>query len=231
MSSSDILGAYLYPCFANKGKISKVKAILKQYRLTANVIASVQWRYFFVTQAGKFNKILPVKSVSSSLSERYKQTCLWQVVGVLDGYIRALQVKFIDYIANSTLSETDRIALYGINYNRLWFKKNIGSLNVKTNGKSVEVKITPEQEFLARKIFHHLLKINRKPVFKNVSMHLDSKVAVIQKKQPDKAREFDYWIKLSTLDRGNPILLPLKANSYAEKTGWKTGKLRSNKSG
>jgi len=51
---------------------------------------------------------------------------------------------------------------------------------------------------------------------KNISMQLDQKVAKIQKKQEGKAKEFDHWIKLSTLEKGKPIYLPVYKNSYFE---------------
>jgi putative transposase len=43
-------------------------------------------------------------------------------------------------------------------------------------------------------------------------MDLDAKVASVQKSR----NSFDYWIKLATLDKGHPILLPLKSYDYFE---------------
>jgi putative transposase len=48
-------------------------------------------------------------------------------------------------------------------------------------------------------------------------MHLDSKVAGLSKKEENGAKSFDYWIKMATLEKGKPIYMPLKANTYAEK--------------
>lgn len=45
-------------------------------------------------------------------------------------------------------------------------------------------------------------------------MALDSKVALITSKQPDKAISFDYWTRLSTTDKGKPLYMPLKTNGY-----------------
>jgi len=47
-------------------------------------------------------------------------------------------------------------------------------------------------------------------------MHLDGKVVEFLPKQQDKAKSFDYWIKVSTLEKGKPVYIPLKKNSYAE---------------
>jgi len=48
-------------------------------------------------------------------------------------------------------------------------------------------------------------------------MHLDGKVVEISKKEKDGAKSFDYWLKISTLEKGKPVYIPLVANTYAEK--------------
>lgn len=48
-------------------------------------------------------------------------------------------------------------------------------------------------------------------------MHLDTKVFNIIKKEENKAKTFDYWLSLATLDKGRRVLIPLKENPYAEK--------------
>ena len=69
---------------------------------------------------------------------------------------------------------------------------------------------------MARKIFKDLLGKNKRPRFNNISMHLDGKVIDISKKKENSAKSFDYWIKIATLEKGKPIYIPLKANTYAE---------------
>jgi len=39
-------------------------------------------------------------------------------------------------------------------------------------------------------------------------MHLDEKVAVLKEKEPNKAKTFDYWLRLSTIEKRN-ILTPI----------------------
>ena len=41
-------------------------------------------------------------------------------------------------------------------------------------------------------------------------------MAKIETKKESEAVEYDYWIKLSTLEKGNPIYLPIKSNNYFE---------------
>jgi putative transposase len=47
-------------------------------------------------------------------------------------------------------------------------------------------------------------------------MALDSKVALISEKQADKATAFDYWIRLSTVKKRDPVYIPIKSNNYYE---------------
>ena len=50
---SEIYSAYEFKHFANKGKIEKIKAVLKEYRKTAQDIANFPWVEFF-KNGGKF---------------------------------------------------------------------------------------------------------------------------------------------------------------------------------
>ena len=51
---------------------------------------------------------------------------------------------------------------------------------------------------------------------KHINMALDNKVAVISEARPDGARSFDYWVRLSTLEKGYPVMLPVIGNPYYE---------------
>ena len=52
--------------------------------------------------------------------------------------------------------------------------------------------------------------------YKHISMQLDQKVVKIEKRKEEKAKKFNYWIKLSTLEKGKPIYLPIYKNNYFE---------------
>jgi putative transposase len=53
-------------------------------------------------------------------------------------------------------------------------------------------------------------KKGNKPVLKNVSMVLDCRFIEIENSE----NSFDFWIKISTLDKGNPVLIPSKSYRY-----------------
>lgn len=210
----DTIGTYTYPHFANKGKVIKILDTLKEYRKTAQEIAKIQWGYFFMNQ--QFNKYLPLKNIDSKLSERYKQTCQWQVYGVLEGYISKLQNKFVNIVLQSNLPREDKLILLALNFKKAWLKYEDSKITCYNNRNKISYIVTDKHKLIAKKIFHYLLKTNKMPDLKNISMHLDEKVAVVMEKVSNKTKTFDYWIRLSALEKRNPIYIPLKKNSYAE---------------
>jgi len=214
---SEIYGTYKFKHFANRGKIEKIKEVLKEYRKTAQNIANYLWMEFFKSGGNlPHKKKISVKHIPSNLSERYKYVCLWQVYGVLQSYISNLQRQFANIVWNSTLSREDKLVLLAINQRQEWLKCSADKVNIYDNRKPKEVEVKDFHRMLAKKIFKHLMDKNRKPSFKNISMHLDGKVVELLPKQQGKAKSFDYWLKISTLEKRNPIYIPLKKNSYAE---------------
>lgn len=206
-----VLACFEYPHNANKKKIENIFKIIKEYRKTAKLISKHQWKLFFM--GGSFSKYANIKYIESGLSERYKQVCLWQVVPTLDGFISNIANKIRQIIINSSLPKETKERLLFVNSINGWFLKldDINQLLKKRN-KNLEIK--DEDLRLARNLFKHVHSNRRKPSFKHISMHLDGKVATIEKNKNSKS--FYYWLKLSTLEKGKPILIPLKMNGYAE---------------
>jgi putative transposase len=121
-------------------------------------------------------------------------------------------------VFNSNLSKEDKLILLALNNVKGWFVYDKDEIEIyERKSKKRTVKVSEFHKKLARKIFKHLLGKNRKPRFNNISMHLDGKVIDINKKKENGAKSFDYWLKLATLEKGKPIYIPLKANTYAEK--------------
>jgi len=129
---------------------------------------------------------------------------------VLDSFISNRKNDFARAVIRSSLDEDVGRKLFISNYYGLW-QTTAPFCDLKS-----KLEITMEDLALARSILRHVLHIHRKPLFKHVNMALDSKVAVIAEKVPGKAKEFDFWIKLSTVEKGRPLYLPLKSNEYFE---------------
>ena len=219
MKEDRIFGSYLFKNYANKGKLEKINQVLTEYRKTAKDIAGFLWREFF--EKGYFPHKKSIKKeqmqhIKSKLSVRYKYVCLWQVYGVLEGYVANLQNQFTRIIWRSTLSREDKLILLALNNIKGWLRYEKDSITIYNNGERIEVEVTSYHKHLAKKIFKHLLDKNRRPRFKGIALHLDGKVAKLEPKTEGKAKAFDYWLRFSTLDKGKPVLIPLKRNSYAE---------------
>jgi putative transposase len=79
-SENRIFGSYLFKNYANKGKIEKIKSVLREYRKTAKYISKFLWNVFFKTGKFPHKKKVNLKYISehipSFLSERYKYVCL-----------------------------------------------------------------------------------------------------------------------------------------------------------
>jgi len=203
-----MLRTYQFQHGINKGKQGKIRSVIKAYRLTAQSIACRQWRLFFENKSG-FDKDLDIKYILSSLSGRYKQTCQYQVIGILNSFISNRQNDFVQTVYRSNLNDIIRQKLFYINYHGFWYS-NTASV-IKTR-----LEIDVETLKLARRIFNHILKRHRRPSMKHINMALDNKVAVISEARPDGARSFDYWVRLSTLEKGYPVMLPVIGNPYYE---------------
>jgi len=193
-----IIRTYKLEHHINLAKQIKLFDVLKEYRIASKRISNFQWRLFF--QEGKVDKEVDIKNITSKLSERFKRNSCYQVVSILDSYISNRQNEFVEMVYNSSIKEETRIHLFQINRRELWFKKEHKIFSI-------------EELFLARKIFKHILSKHRKPSFRHSNMLLNTNVAEIILSDKTKTT-FDYWIHFSTLDKGKPILLPLKTNKY-----------------
>ena len=212
---------------ANKGKQVKVIQTIRAYRDTASLIAWDQWRCFYES-AQPFNRQCDIKRIETLLSERFKQTCQYQVVGTLDSFIANRQNDFVFHIHQSTLKDDSKHRMFTINKYGLWYNKypfSMVLISRRGKGKQSNNKeyvytakqgltLLPEDLKLSRKIFNHILSKHRKPSFQHINMNLDNKVAVISEKASDKASAFDYWVRLSTYEKGKPVYMPVESNQY-----------------
>jgi putative transposase len=219
------LRAYRLKHEANKGKAEKVLDLFPAYRDLAEDISRVQWNLFFAT--GRFDRNLaPLSGIDSLLSERYKQTCQYQVVGMLESFVSNISNDFKQTVLHSSLPEETRVQLLFVNKYRLWFKGEV-RLPLFNDGKRVEgeyANVSPETLKLSRRIFKHALSMHRRPSFKGINLALDGKVALVAPRRDAVASRFDYWVRVSTLEKGKPVMIPLRTNGYFEGT---TGKLKN----
>jgi len=112
---------------ANKGKRMKVIKTVRAYRYTAALIARDQWRCFYES-VRPFNKQCDIKHIGTQLSERFKQTCQYQVVGTLDSFISNRQNDFVYHIHRSAFNEDTKHRMFTVNKYELWYNKYLFSV-------------------------------------------------------------------------------------------------------
>jgi putative transposase len=198
-----MIRAYKLEHSINIQKQEKIFELFSSYRKLSQKISQVQWNNFFKSK--KFDKNLDIKTLKTPLSARYKQVSQYQVVGQLQSYLANRQNDFRDIVYKSNLEEATKKELFYINKSKKWFCNEI---MIK------KIEVSQEIIFLSRKIFKKILKKNKKPNLNYCNLALDEKVAKIESKEEDKASKFDYWVKLSTIEKGKPILLPIKAHKF-----------------
>jgi len=201
-----MIKAYKLQHSANLGKMEKVIKVVKAYRALATSVAQAQWMLFYKT--GSFDKDLDVKKIKTPLSARYKQTCQYQAVGMLASFLSNRQNDFVTVVRKSRLNEDIKHKLFIINRLGLW--QSTAPFSQLKHKKEIDAGTLK----LARKIFQHILSMNRKPAMKHINMALDSKVALVTDSMPGETRHFDHWIRFSTLEKGDPIYIPILGNEY-----------------
>lgn len=167
--------------------------------------------------------------VQTPLSARYAQTCYSQTVEVHKSWLTTLEGVVRFYLTNSSVSEKDEfflVSCYRINKNHLWYAKDVilkwhqtkdGELLVPTkqNKANVILPVSEDILFFMRCLIKQTRKRIRFPQLKQLkTLKLDEKVATLEVSQ--NATHFDYFLKLSTLEKGKPIYLPLKRNPYLD---------------
>jgi putative transposase len=188
---------------ANVGKTEDIRRVASVYKRYYNSLMRASMFDFYKT--GKIPKYLPRLNLDKlELSERYKQTCGTQVKSNLDSNLSNIKNRITSAISKSSLDSDTKIVLFYINKYHLWFSK---SVSIK------EQEVPQELLRLCRQIFKQYK--GSVPKMRSICLCLDSKVASIEKSK----NSFDYWIKLSTLEKGKPIYLPIKSYHYFESAG------------
>ena len=186
--------------YTNKSKIAKIFEVSKEYKEYFNSSISNSINNFY--QVGKLPKYLPTYD-KSDLSKRYRQTCGSQVKSTIESWLANIENRFIESVMKSSISQENKKQLLIINKYHLWFTKDLHLTGEKISIATLK---------LARRIFKQVR--GQRPKMKRPSMLLDQKVA---SKEASNCKEFDYWIKLATLEKRKPIYLPVVTYPYYDK--------------
>jgi hypothetical protein len=103
---------------ANAGKVQEVVGVFTSYRNLAARVAAEQWGLF--QKQGTFDKNRDIKHVPSMLSARYKQTCQYQVVGIVESFTSNRQNDFVSVVRESSLDEAVKHKRFIVDRHRMW---------------------------------------------------------------------------------------------------------------
>lgn len=172
-------------------------------------------------------KAIEMCAIQTPLSARYVQTCYKQTLEIHASWLTKLEDTVRSFLGNSSIIDEHFLATcYRINKLHLWYHSDVdlnwhqtkdGDLLVpsKTHKANVTSPVSSGILFFMRKLIKRARKCIHFPRLKRVkTLKLDEKVAVLEVSK--KASHFDYFLKLSTLQKGKPIYLPLKRNPYLD---------------
>ena len=172
-------------------------------------------------------KAIEMSAIKTPLSARYVQTCYRQTLETYSSWLTKLEDVVRSFLGNSSIIDDHFLATcYRINKLHLWYHPAVdlnwhqtqdGDLLVpsKTHKANVTIPVSSNILFFMRKLIKRARKCIRFPQLKRVkTLKLDEKVAVLEVSK--KATHFDYFLKLSTLQKRKPIYLPLKRNPYLD---------------
>ena len=173
-------------------------------------------------------KAIEISAIHTPLSARYVQTCYRQTLEIHLSWLTKLEDVVRSFLGQSSIIDEFFLATcYRINKLHLWYHSDVdlnwhqtkdGDLLVpsKTHKANVTLPVPADILFFMRKLIKRARKCIRFPQLKRVkTLKLDEKVAVLEVSK--NATHFDYFLKLSTLQKRKPIYLPLKRNPYLDK--------------
>lgn len=172
-------------------------------------------------------KAIKMYAIQTPLSARYVQTCYKQTLEIHLSWLTKLEDAVRSFLGNSSIiDEFFLTTCYRINKLHLWYHPSVelnwhqtedGQLLVpsKSHKANVTLPVSSDILFFMRKLIKRARKCIRFPQLKHVkTLKLDEKVAVLEVSKS--ATHFDYFLKLSTLQKRKPIYLPLKRNPYLD---------------
>jgi len=199
----------LYRCDVLRSPMNEVKrlrvaALLAAWRRVAVLHGREQWRLFFETGTTnpRFKSRLGYDSVGTSFGQMIRN----QVVGALDSFLSNRQNDFRDAVNASSVEPGMRHQLHFINRWKAWH--TVATPLTMKDGAVISLEVRQ----LARAIFRQILSRHRKPKLARVNMVIDQRMVTVAPARG--TSQFRLWARLSTLEKGKPIELPLQTYDH-----------------
>jgi len=188
------------PSPMNHGKHARVLALLLAWRRVAVLQGREQWQMFY--QRGTLDARLKSRTGYDQVGGAFGQMVRRQVVAVLDLFLSNLQNAFRDLVNRSSLEPSVNHQLHFINRWRAWHTLSV-SLTMRDG-----VVIPDDVRRLARNVFRAVMKRHRQPALHRLNMVVDQRAVSVSPAHT--SSHFRMWARLSTLDKGKRVNLPLQ---------------------
>ena len=232
---------------ANPNKVDLLFNLYKVYNSEYQFHVTKYWSLFTHNKIknNRFSHLGSTKDIKTSLNASYLQICLSQSCSILNNHLANIKTKFTEIVNNSSIKDKQVLhQLRTINSKHNWLGNNlvyytmISRFITDDYGNLVEVKEKKEILIdknvirLARIIYNQIIEkqrvrfpnLNKPRLLIDDRLYSLEKTKFIKSKIKNKSKNFktstfDYWLKISTLESGKRILIPIKSNQYFENSG------------
>ena len=207
--SHEVVRTYPLPQSANVHKTEAIVAMLAPWQAGLVRVHSGLTRTRF--EGARFPKFLDTKPLAdtSVLSQRQWQCVTKQTFAATRSWEGIAKLRLAALIRGSKLPKNTQFWLYRVNAFRAWWFKD-GSLLLPTDEEAPPAFVYR----LARQMIKQVTRSHPRPRMGSIrTMQMDSLIVNVER---SRARTFDYWVKISTLDRGHPVMVPLSSYKHME---------------
>ena len=215
-----VVRAYQLQNVGNAGKLQRVAAVLSEFRKGCRVVQHAQMRRF-VEHGEPFWNRRKLPEFESKLSARYQRSVQNQVVVGLDSWLELTKIVIRQMIRDSSLPEGVKGDLWWLNKCGAHYQTpEQATVPVWEYGEDGHRILTKERRpapaetlALLRQMTKHVRKhrVSAPQLWRSRTMALDGTVAQVE---ASKQSGQDFWVRVSTLEPGNPVWLPLRANRF-----------------
>ena len=210
---------------ANTGKIDLTVQTIREARRLLGKWVKILDRDLVQNSAqpGKYTNLKPAR-LDTSMSARWVQTTYAQASEAYNLYLTALESNVRHAITKARLDEHTRTIMYRVNRRHAWYahdlsldwvRLSMGELTVPEHERHdvISIPVSADDLRFARRLVKWARRKVRRPDLGKVrAIRLSPQVASIE--SATNGTTYNYWLRLSTVRRGHPVLLPLAQNRY-----------------
>lgn len=205
--------AYPLPHQANEHKLVCLRALYQTYAVEYRYHARRLWADF---RANRLEVIPPIPLSKGNpdrvLTTTYQQIAANAAATTLLQHQQHLADKIRLVIQKSRLDPTTKHQLHSLNTQFAWLRR---TANYTPSKGTQPVAVPADTLRLMRKIYAHVSRHRvRFPRLDRPRLLLDQRVAVLESAKT--TEHFSHWLKVSTLDKGPRVRLPVKPTVYCQ---------------